>query len=1137
MTTAQERLNGILPSWYELLTQWSLDGSLVAAATEALVLEGSNAKPDAKGQLQSLTSQWSAGNFKSLPQIVLLSNEDISGAQGAYADSTDTIYLNADWLLTATEEQIQKVLTEELGHSLDDQLNLGDTKGDEGELFSAILLGNILTATGFNQLRHESDDISIVVNGEQLAASAAAGQPPVAFFENADSASLDSSIVYDISYSPNSSSGYPLLLGGYFSGTMRLPDGSTVASSSGNADAYLAAINSSGQVLEVLSTSSPGTETIYNLITDQAGGIYFSGTYNGSNIEIGGKTAVYFGSNDIYIAKYLVGGGVSWLATAGGTGNDVSNSFSVLTDGSTVIAGYFTGSWNDFSGNQYTAVGLSYDTDTFVSRLDALGKQIWTMQIAGVGSEREFTAHSCAMSNSSVLVAGSIRTSLTYGLNSSNQRVFSGSTGGGDIHFSKVNALGSIERTTRFAAATSTSAVILGSVTTLSDDSVIASTRVAGSAYFGSSTSLVSAGRYLTKLSSSGAVLWNRLVGIGGGVINDIKTDNSGNIYTLATNGSFSIQKYNSEGILLWESTTFNCYGADNITVNDSGSVYVQGYYNQSLSINGFQDSSNGTAFKSFIAKLNSDGTWANYFSVVDSGTGTPGVITSSTSDVFTEGVTLAAPTVSGDPDGDSGSPAYAYQWYKDGVAIATNGTSSTYVVPSGTGAGIYKVGITYTDNQSFRTTVESATQVVTEVNAGNGTPGSITSSTTGVFTEGVTLTAPTVSGDPDGDSGSPAYAYQWYKDGVAIATNGTSSTYVVPSGTGAGIYKVGITYTDNQSFRTTVESATQVVSAVITGPTTGNDNLTASPIGGLISGLPSTDSTFGRGTKDKLSGSSGVDTFVLGSTQGVFYNDGVTTNAGLSDYGFIAGFSTGVDKIQLAGLASQYLLNTATIADPVTGALVSGVGIYRNDSTGKGTSSTAWDGKDELIGFVGGVTTTSLGSLSGSSFVYVSISSGPLAGGTAVPGTTGSDGTILSPITGTSSNETFSLIGAASNYGTGQLDYAKGNGGNDLFVLGDGQGVFYKDSSTTTAGTTDLLWVKDFNTGDQVQLKGAASNYRLQTSYNLNGASGTGIFLNDGSGSGSSKSAWDTKDELIGFLEGVSTVSLTNTAQFIYVA
>ena len=129
MTSAQDKLDQILISWYELLSGWSLDGSLASTAEHVLNLDGENAVEGADDLLQSYTSQWSLGDFESLPPIVLLSNDDISGVQGAYASSTDTIYLNADWLLTAKEKDIIAVLTEELGAFLDDQLNTVDTQG------------------------------------------------------------------------------------------------------------------------------------------------------------------------------------------------------------------------------------------------------------------------------------------------------------------------------------------------------------------------------------------------------------------------------------------------------------------------------------------------------------------------------------------------------------------------------------------------------------------------------------------------------------------------------------------------------------------------------------------------------------------------------------------------------------------------------------------------------------------------------------------------------------------------------------------------------------------------------------------------------------------------------------------------
>ena len=104
-----------------------------------------------------------------------------------------------------------------------------------------------------------------------------------------------------------------------------------------------------------------------------------------------------------------------------------------------------------------------------------------------------------------------------------------------------------------------------------------------------------------------------------------------------------------------------------------------------------------------------------------NNGNGTPAAITSSTPTVFQEGVTLTAPAVTGDPDGDAGSPNYSYQWYKDSTLIAS-ATSATYAVPV-SGAGTYKVAITYTDALSFTATVDSANQVVTAINNGNGTP------------------------------------------------------------------------------------------------------------------------------------------------------------------------------------------------------------------------------------------------------------------------------------------------------------------------------------------------------------------------------------------------------------------------------
>ena len=125
--TAASLLDLLLPDWHRLLQGWAADGRLTAAAQEALMLSG---EPPL---LRELTRQWAAGDFSSLPPIVLLSSSDMNGAMGAYAISTGTIYLNTDWYVGASRDQVFAVLTEELGHSLDAKLNAVDTQGDEGE--------------------------------------------------------------------------------------------------------------------------------------------------------------------------------------------------------------------------------------------------------------------------------------------------------------------------------------------------------------------------------------------------------------------------------------------------------------------------------------------------------------------------------------------------------------------------------------------------------------------------------------------------------------------------------------------------------------------------------------------------------------------------------------------------------------------------------------------------------------------------------------------------------------------------------------------------------------------------------------------------------------------------------------------
>ncbi|MBE9193324.1 FG-GAP repeat protein [Gloeocapsopsis crepidinum LEGE 06123] len=86
---------------------------------------------------------------------------------------------------------------------------------------------------------------------------------------------------------------------------------------------------------------------------------------------------------------------------------------------------------------------------------------------------------------------------------------------------------------------------------------------------------------------------------------------------------------------------------------------------------------------------------------------------------------------------------------------------------------------------------------------------------------------------------------------------------------------------------------------------------------------LIGTDGTVGD--KDTLTGGSGRDTFMLGNTTTVFYDDRNTTSAGLNDYALITDFNID-DFIRLNGKRTDYFLSASSGEDN----LLAGTAIFR---------------------------------------------------------------------------------------------------------------------------------------------------------------------------------------------------------------
>jgi Ca2+-binding RTX toxin-like protein len=116
----------------------------------------------------NLRSQWLVGDFSSFPQIEVLDSSILGNANGAYGTSTNKIYLASNFLDTATDTNIIAVLLEEYGHFVDAHINQTDSAGDEGDIFSRLVRGNILSAETLQTLKGENDWATITVGGQSI---------------------------------------------------------------------------------------------------------------------------------------------------------------------------------------------------------------------------------------------------------------------------------------------------------------------------------------------------------------------------------------------------------------------------------------------------------------------------------------------------------------------------------------------------------------------------------------------------------------------------------------------------------------------------------------------------------------------------------------------------------------------------------------------------------------------------------------------------------------------------------------------------------------------------------------------------------------------------------------------------------
>lgn len=105
-----------------------------------------------------------------MPSLEIRSVEEINGASGAFSEDKNTIYLSQEFIAenSVNIEAVSGILLEEIGHAVDSQVNNTDAPGDEGEIFSALVRGEILESQQLQDLKVEDDTATVTLDGDVI---------------------------------------------------------------------------------------------------------------------------------------------------------------------------------------------------------------------------------------------------------------------------------------------------------------------------------------------------------------------------------------------------------------------------------------------------------------------------------------------------------------------------------------------------------------------------------------------------------------------------------------------------------------------------------------------------------------------------------------------------------------------------------------------------------------------------------------------------------------------------------------------------------------------------------------------------------------------------------------------------------
>lgn len=384
---------------------------------------------------------------------------------------------------------------------------------------------------------------------------------------------------------------------GFFKGSMTM--GSTVLTSAGAEDMYVAKHDATGQVVWAKKAGGAGSDMGYS-ISYSEGFVYVTGIYS-ATATFGTQLLSSSGSTDGYIAKYDVNGNFIWAKKVGSTLSDRTDQI-VFAPGGIMYMQASIG-----SGCMYNSVSLTNNgnVDAYLFKMDTAGALIDHVNIGGTSNDYAFDLK---LEGSNLYITGDFASDfIDFGT------TFLGNHGNYDVYLAKYDLL--LNEVWGVVVGGSSVDHVEKTIIDLNGNCYLTGS-FAGSAMFGTQTvTSLSGGKdgFLAKYNSNGILEWVSKMGGTSltcgrdmlfsddqkniSVVGHFQTQIANATKTVSSTGDYDafLVQYDSSGIAS-NLVTFGGTGSDipNEMVGLNNDIWVLGSMTETTSFNSMSYTSNG---------------------------------------------------------------------------------------------------------------------------------------------------------------------------------------------------------------------------------------------------------------------------------------------------------------------------------------------------------------------------------------------------------------------------------------------------------------------------------------------------------------------------------------------------------------